>query len=260
MKIAAVQFSPEPGNIAGNLAKMEEYVRKASKKGVSIIVFPEIADIGYDLPQIKKLATALPCRATAVLSAAARKYKVAIVAGIARKDGKRLLNSAVLFDAKGRMMGCYDKTHLCPIPPINEPAVFSRGKKIGVYKLGKITVGMAICYDIRFPEVFRKMSLLGANMIFLPTAFPASRIDQLITTLKARAIENQIFMVSANNTGEIADIKFGGHSMIVGPDGDVRAVAGISEEMIIADIDIKDVDLSRKKRPIFSERRPELYR
>lgn len=258
MKLAAIQFSPKEGDVDNNLKRIERLVDKIA--GAQLIVLPEICDIGYDLNKIKLLAQPFPNQSTDKLSELSRLYDVIIVAGLAEKRDDGIYNTAVVFDRKGKMIAKYDKTHLCPIPPIYEPAVFKAGSKILVGNLPGVKLGLTICYDIRFPEVYRRLALDGAEIIVHPTAFPRMRIEQLEMCLRARAIENQLFLISANHCGFNGGIELGGRSMIVGPDGDIRAKASeTKEEIITATIDLGDITRSRKERPVFTQRRPELY-
>lgn len=259
-KIACVQFLPKPGDIDHNLKKISLLVAKAAKAGADIVLLPEICEFGYDIPSIKRSASSSPNKTSRRLSSLAKEHNINIVAGVAEKRGKHIFNSAFIFNRKGRLTGKYDKTHLCGLHPFNEPKVFTKGKKIMVTALDGLKIGISICFDIRFPELYRKMALLGAQLVLHPTAFPFIRIDQFEACIKARAIENQFFIAGANYCGTPGRLKMGGTSLILGLNGETLAKASISkEEIIYADIDVSQVKAIRKERPVFLARRTDLY-
>lgn len=258
--VAAIQFHPIEGDRAENLRRLEPFIAQAVAKGARLILLPETFDFGYDLDIIKRLSESFPNHSTATLSAMARQYNIAIIAGLPERRGKDLFNTALVFDTQGKVVAQYDKTHLCPIPPIDESACFTAGGSLVVTDILGIRLGITICYDIRFPEVYRKLALGGAQLIVHPTAFPLSRIEQFEILLRARAIENQLFILSANQCGKGSTLEFGGHSMMVGPSGEVLARAGDNEEMVIlAAIDLDEIEQIRREKPVITKRRPELY-
>lgn len=260
LTIAAIQFNPQSGKIQHNLKEIERLVENAVKAGTELIVLPEICDIGYDLRFIKKLAEAFPNSSSKRISGLASKFKVIIIAGLAEKRVGKIFNTAVAFDNNGNISAKYRKVHLCTIPPINELSVFTAGEDISVSEIAGVKIGFSICYDIRFPELYRKLAVGGAQIVVMPTAFPKSRIEQLEICMRARAIENQFFIVSANHCGKSGDIELGGRSMIVGPEGQILAVADVdTEEVITAQIELDDISKVRKEKPVFTGRRPEVY-
>lgn len=264
-KIAAIQLRPRAGDVAENLQRIGMHVGMAARNGAQWILLPEVCDIGYDLSKIPDLAQTRPNASTEALSALAAERNVVIIAGLAERRGDKIFNTAVVFDATGKLCAQYDKVHLCPIPPINEPAVFTPGDSIHAFEVKGpdgtvVRIGLSICYDIRFPELYRKLADDGAQIIFHPTAFPASRIEQLEVCQRARAIENQLFVVSANCCGFVGEIALGGRSAIVGPDGDIRTQASKTDEgTITAAIDLNDITIAREQRPVFTQRRIGLY-
>jgi predicted amidohydrolase len=118
---------------------------------------------------------------------------------------------------------------------------------------------MAICYDLRFPELFRRYALEGAQMVILPAEWPAERIEHWRTLVQARAIENQYYIVATNTCGEIGGTVFGGHSMLVDPWGKVLIEAGDEPGLFTVEIELERVEQIRQRIPVFEDRRPELY-
>jgi predicted amidohydrolase len=120
--------------------------------------------------------------------------------------------------------------------------------------------GLAVCYDLRFPEMFRKYALKGTRLVFIPAEWPAARVSHWSTLLRARAIENQMFVVGVNCVGKIGNETFGGSSTIISPWGETIAEANNQDEQLItAEIDLDQVDEFRMKIPVFEDRRPDIY-
>lgn len=258
--VSAIQFKPRAGDIGFNLKKIRDLAEKAVSEGAGLIVLPEICDIGYDLKLIKELAEGFPNQSTETILELAAKHGVSIVAGLAERRKEGIFNTAVIYNGEGREIAKYDKTHLCAIPPINEPALFCQGSSLVITEVEEVKIGITICFDIRFPEIYRKLALSGAEMIVHPTAFPKSRIEQMEICARARTIENQFFAVAANSCGTVGGIELGGRSMIAGPEGMILAKASDDkEEIITASIDLSLIEKTRKERPVLSRRRPELY-
>ncbi len=132
---------------------------------------------------------------------------------------------------------------------MGEDGFFSAGKNILVFQTPWARIGVAICYDLRFPELFRQMALDGAEIIFVPAQFPAVRIDHWDTLLKARAIENQIFIVGVNRIGYDPFNRFSGHTCIIDPMGKMRASGGEEEGWVTCAIDLKMLDCVRRELP-----------
>lgn len=263
MKIttSSVQFNPKIGDVQSNLTKITVLVKKSANAGAKLILLPEICDIGYDLEIIKKTAESFPNASTKKLSEVAKQNDVIIIAGLAERRTEGIFNTAVVFDSDGKIIAKYYKTHLCPIPPLNEPAVFKPGSSLLLTEIGGIKLGVTICYDIRFPEIYRKLASSGAQIIAVPAAFPKMRIDQLEICARARAIENQLFVMTVNFCGISGQIELGGRSMIIGTGGELLAKAGDDEECVItATVDLDDIEKIRKECPVFTQRRPELYK
>jgi predicted amidohydrolase len=121
------------------------------------------------------------------------------------------------------------------------------------------TTGMAICYDLRFPELFRRYAVQGAKVIVMPAEWPIERVEHWRTLLQARAIENQCFMVATNSAGQTGNTTFGGHSMIVDPWGKIVVEVGETPTLVTAEIEVDLVDSVRNRIPVFEDRRPDVY-
>lgn len=260
MVISAIQFRPKAGDVEYNLARMSEMIGEAASRGARLAVLPEVADIGYHVPDVRRLAEEFPGPSTKRLSGIAAKNEMTIVCGMAERRLDKFFNTAAVFGPDGRLVMQYDKTHLCPLPPFNEPAAFEYGAKIRVAEVAGVKLGVSICYDIRFPEVYRRLMLDGAEVVAHPTAFPTIRIDQIEAYMRVRALENQFFMVSANCWGDVGGVDIGGNSMIVAPTGEILARgAATGDSVLTASIDTDDVADIRETMPVVTQRRPEIY-
>lgn len=261
IKVASIQFNPKPGCVDKNLSKMGRLMSRAVKKGAELIVLPEICDVGYDIRILKKCATTFPNQSTKFFSQFAKSNKVSICAGLMEKRGGKVFNSAVVFSKTGRIIAKYDKAHLFAFPPmVDERKYFDHGTSIVVCKIGNVRIGLAICYDIRFPELYRIMANKGAQIIVNPTAFARSRIETLRICARVRAIENQYFVITSNFCGWIGSYETGGSSQIIAPGGVVlREGSETKEGIVFAEIDLNEIKKVRKERPVFVRRREDLY-
>lgn len=172
-------------------------------------------------------------------------------------------NTLLYFDRAGEMLAKYRKVHLFTL--FHEDRHVEAGEEVVVADIGHCRAGFAVCYDLRFPELFRKNTDMGAQLQFLPSAFPHPRLDHWRTLVKARAIENQCFFIAVNQSGmehhdpEVGAAHYFGISMVVDPWGEVLLQLGEEEELKTVDIDISRVDRIRDKMTALKDRRPELY-
>ncbi|MBU4483910.1 carbon-nitrogen hydrolase family protein [bacterium] len=259
MNVTAIQFTPKDNDLKDNLAKIVRLVDKAAKNKPDLILLPEVSDTGYVLKNISELASEYPNESTNTMSSLAQKHSVIIVAGLLEKKEGKIYNNAVIFNRSGKMVAKYSKTHLCDIPPFNETAFVTPGNEIKVFEIEGVVIGLTICFDIRFPEIYRKLTLDGAQLILHQAAFPTIRVATLDAAVKMRAVENQVFVVSANYFGKHGGCKFAGHTQIVAPGGNIIKMAKRKNQIISAKIDLAEVDRHRNAVPVFYRRREDLY-
>ncbi len=176
-----------------------------------------------------------------------------IIAGVAEKEGDDLYNSAVLI-WRGKIIGKYRKTHLFPLT--SEARYFKAGDRLEVFDTPLGRIGVLICYELRFPELARRLTKMGAEIIVVPAEFPKARIEHWSVLLRARAIENQLFVVGANCVE--GDLDYGGQSMIVDPLGKVLAEASDLQEVVMGDIDLAEVERVREEYPFLNDLREDL--
>ena len=247
-KIAVLQMRPRCRQVEYNLEKAARYVTRAVKKGAGIVCLPELFDTGYDLPWVKKNADKTSLRTIDYMLHLAHDQGVFIIGGVANRRGGELFNSSFIFGPKGRV-AIYDKNYLFRARPQEEHKYFREAGGVNVVETLYGKVGFAICNDIRYPELFGRQAHLGAKIIFVSSAWSYKRRRHWETLLKARAIENQAYIVASNQDGMAGKLRLAGNSMIVDYDGEVLSRKVKGEGLIYADIDYKSLNKKRKELP-----------
>ena len=261
MKISIAQIDVKVGDSKANLKKMAEYVQRASQEKADVVVFPEMSDTGYLMSVIVQKAEKWDSGIVLQLQNLAKKYKIHIIAGLSEQSDNKVFNAIASIDIQGKVSAKYHKTHLVSVEPMVEHKHLSRGNELIVANVHNHLAGFMTCYEVRFPEIARCLTLAGATIIFLPAAFPQSRIQHWETLVAARAIENQVFVVAANRVGKDGPgLEFGGTSMIVTPYGEIITHTSKNEETLVsADIDFGVIAEARAKMDLLKDRQPELY-
>jgi predicted amidohydrolase len=261
MKVAAAQISCVPGDVAANLRKIREFSSRAKDSGVDLIVFPEMADTGYSMPAIQKHAAAWSGGAVPELQKLAKELALALVSGVSEREGEVIYNSQVFIDASGEIAARYRKTHLFTGTSVPENKCFAPGSEFSSFTFGGLRFGFSICYDLRFPEVFRMLAIEQRAKVFvLSSAWPFPRLDHFRALIVARAIENQSYVIASNRVGTDDGVTCCGSSVIVDPYGVVVAAASTDrEELIQAEISEGTIDSVRGRMAVFAERRADLY-
>lgn len=260
LRLALLQMNIEAGNPEVNFAKLSAMLEEAVSGAVKpdVIMFPEMWNTGYALTEIQTIADPNGERTIAFLSAFSKKHGVHIIGGsIAELKENDVRNTIYAFDRDGNKVADYSKIHLFRL--MEEEKYLAAGDKLGKLEIEGAQAGMMICYDIRFPELARKLALDGAKLLFVPAEWPHPRLHHWRTLLTARAIENQMFVIACNRMGTSGDTHFFGHSIVLDPWGEIIAEAGEDETILYADIDLSLVDTVRAKIPVFEDRRPTLY-
>ncbi|MEY2497769.1 MAG: omega-amidase [Verrucomicrobiota bacterium] len=261
MKVAAAQIACALGDIEANVRKMREFCGRAREAGVELIVFPELADTGYSMPVIQTEAKPWTEGAVPALQKMAKEFSLIIVSGVSERSGPVIYNSQVFIDANGSLAASYRKTHLFAVAPGDESACFAYGDAFVSVAAAEFRFGLSICYDLRFPEVYRALAVEHeANVLINSSAWPLPRVEHLRTLAIARAIENQCYMILSNRVGEDAGVSLCGMSAIVDPHGITLALGSTDrEELIEAEISKETIAAVRDKMPVFAHRRRELY-
>jgi omega-amidase len=261
MRVAAAQISCVLADRAANLGKVRDFASRAKRSGTELIVFPEMIDTGYSMPTIKQHAAAWKQGAVLELQKIASELGLGIVCGISDRDGKSIYNAQVIIDASGTIVAKYRKTHLVTAAPLDERSCFSPGNEFVGCQIDKFNVGLTICYDLRFPEMCRTLAIRhNVNVFITSSAWPSVRMEHLQVLARARAIENQSYLILANRVGTDDGVTFCGSSAIIDPSGAIVAGASVDrEELLEAEISSDVIDSVRSSIAIFAHRRPDLY-
>src|SRR5256885_10048024 len=174
-----------------------------------------MVDTGYSMPVIQKHAKKWSDGAVPELQKIAKEISIALVAGISDRDGESIFNAQVFVNAQGEILAKYRKTHLVTAAPLDERVCLSPGNEFVSCKVGKFTVGLSICYDLRFPEMARTLVVeRRANVILNSSAWPVVRAEHLRILALARAVENQSYLIVANPIGKDDAVRSFASSMI----------------------------------------------
>ncbi|KRE93053.1 nitrilase [Paenibacillus sp. Soil766] len=260
LNLALIQMDITIGDPDANFAHLAKLLQEAmeAEKKPDVLIFPEMWNTGYALTEIHQLADVNGERTKAFLSEFARTHSVNIIGGsIADKKEDRVLNTIYAWDREGNEIAEYSKIHLFRL--MDEEKFLHSGEQLGLFELEGVPAGAMICYDIRFPELSRKLALDGARIMFVPAEWPHPRLHHWRTLLMARAIENQMYVVSCNRVGTSGTTNFFGHSMVIDPWGEVLVEGDETEAILRTTIDLEEVVRVRGKIPVFEDRRPHLY-
>jgi predicted amidohydrolase len=244
-----LQFDVKSGDIDSNLSRVEQGLAEiaASYDQISpgIITLPELWATGFAYEKLEALSAKIPALLED-LQALSKKYKVNIAGSLPEYSENSYYNTLFITEPKG-IAGTYRKQRL--FNPMQEATFFTPGTKPRPIQTDLVPVGALVCYDLRFPELLREQTTHGADLAVVSAQWPAPRIDNWRILVQARAIENQMFVVAANRCGTTGDTTFGGHSMIVAPNGSILLEAGENEECKGT---ILDLDMISAARALFS--------
>lgn len=252
---AAIQFNVKQGDVDANLAYVREAIPRVAGEGANLAVLPEMWSSGFAYKNLNELALRTRGIVDELLELSSR-YKLVIVGSMPEPNGDKVFNTVYVVD-NGVLAGVYRKIHLFSL--LGEDRAFSGGESWLLAETSIGRVGVIICYDLRFPELSRRLAVEGAQVICVPAQWPKPRQEHWRTLLRARAIENQIFVVACNACGTIGKLDFFGMSMIIDPKGELLGEAGESEVEIVAPLDMQAMLDWRAQIPCFNDRKPESY-
>lgn len=266
MKIALIQMSVT-GNKNANIQTAVEKLREAKRRGADVAVLPEMFCCPYDNACFRAYGEEWNGAAQRALSAAAQELSLIVVGGsIPELDGGRIYNSSFVYDRDGSLLARHRKAHLFDIDVaggqrFRESDTFSPGGEITTFETEFGTMGLCICFDLRFEELARCMVLRGAKVIFVPAAFNMTTGPAHWELLfRQRAVDNQCFTVGVSPArNQQASYVAYGNSIAVDPWGGVLVRAGSEETTLYADLDLSRIDAVRSQLPILSARRTDLY-
>jgi deaminated glutathione amidase len=269
--VACAQFTAIDGEKEATIRKALTLVRQAGERGARLVVLPEVwTGLGYSTENAyREIAEPIPGPTTERLAELARRYRLYITGSMYEDAGGGVCyNTCALLGPDGRIVGAYRKTHLFDAPDredikggIRESDKVEAGDTLPVFETELGPIGLSVCSDLRFPEVYRELALKGARLIVCASAFLSPRYDHWEFFLRARAAENQVWVVASGQYGTEprSGIAFVGRSMVVDPWGVITATASDDETCLCASIDPSFVDEVRRRYPLLAQRRPELY-
>jgi predicted amidohydrolase len=255
MRINAIQLrvdDAEPQR--ARIERVAAMVRE--QRGADLVVLPELWVPGaFGYRGFDESASALPGVAVSAIADAAREIGAHVLAGtfVERSEGN-LYNTTVLLSPQGGIVHTYRKVHLFGFDS-GEATVLTAGADTSCYPMpGFTTLAMTTCYDLRFPELYRLFVDQGAELIVVPTGWPAARLEHWQVLTRARAIENQAFVVGCNQVGRQEGVELAGHSVVIDPWGNVLVEAGRDEELLAVDVDLAQVAKTRAEFPVLRDR------
>jgi predicted amidohydrolase len=248
-----------------NLARVKNQIEHAVGKGADLIILPEMFNCPYDNRYFTNYAEKYPGKTTKFLSSLSRNNSVYIIGGsIPEKDIDKIYNTSFIFDRYGDLIAKHRKIHLFDVEieggiNFKESETFSAGNSFTVFDTSLCRIGVAICYDMRFPELIRKMTAEGAELIIIPAAFNMTTGPahwHIIT--RTRAVDNQVFFIAASPArNKKASYIAYGHSLVINPWGEIIAEAGSGEEVLVASIDLGFILKIRNELPLLKQKKEE---
>ncbi|HEX2481274.1 MAG TPA: carbon-nitrogen hydrolase family protein [Methylomirabilota bacterium] len=267
MRVALVQMNSKDEK-AENLERAEMLIAQAAAWGSDLVVLPELWTYLGPKKRHAEVAEPIPGETTEFLGRLAGRYGFWLVGGSfleAVEGQERAHNTSVVLNPDGELVARYRKLHLFDVEvegtTYQESATMAPGDEVVFASLAGVPAGLTLCYDLRFPELYRRLAAGGARLITVPAAFTMDTgRDHWEVLLRARAIENQVFVLAAAQCGSHPPgLPCYGNSMIVDPWGTVMARAGYREGVVVADIDLGHEERIRKSLPALAHRRADIF-
>jgi omega-amidase len=250
-QIASAWEDPEK-----TMRKAETFIRHAADCGAKLICFPEQFATGWD-PQPHNNIQDIHGSIISSLQAYAKEYRIGIIGSMREVYDPLPKNTAVAIGSDGRILARYAKMHLFSF--CHEHEANSPGTDLGIFTFDSLTCGIAICYDLRFPELFRLYAKNGVHAVFIPAAWPHGRIRHWELFITARAAENQMYILGVNTTGKTPVDIYSGASMTADPHGTIISRADEAEQLLFSEIDPGEVERTKSAFPVEKDRRDALY-
>ena len=257
LTIALAQMNLASGQPELNFTIVKKFIEMAVEKNADLVLLPELWASGYDLENCKSYAASIHEGSFEKMSLLAVESGITLGGSLIENDQGNFYNTFAIFDPEGKVITAYRKIHL--FKPLDEERYFKAGDQLVMVDTAWGRIGLATCFDLRFPEMFRAYAAKGVELILLVAEWPLVRIAHWRQLLIARAIENQCFIAAVNKVGISKEKQLGGGSMIVNPMGEILSEAAVDESVIIADVDLNEVEKTRKWMPVVTIRKPEVY-
>lgn len=255
LEVVIIQMDIIWKNKQVNLRKVQELIEKAKPLPQSLVVLPEMFSTGFCM-ETEEIAEAEGGYIEQAIAELSRKYKVCIIAGIALKIGNnKASNMAVVFSQDGKVLSRYAKLH--PFSPSGENEHYEKGNDVVVFDYQGWKIAPFICYDLRFPEIFRRAAMRGAEIITVIANWPAERTAHWLPLLQARAIENLCYVVGVNRVGSSPKHNYAGFSAVFNPWGELFCKAESSEQVLKTSLSKEQLRSIREKFPALNDARKE---
>lgn len=248
MKIGLVQYSPLWEDKNSNQLMITHLLEKADQ--MDLVILPELTLIGFTMNS-QKFSESIDGESFMYFSQLAREMKFDLVAGLIEKDGAKYFNALVHIDASGKLISKYRKIH--PFTYSTEDKFYERGNETVITNINGWSTGLSICYDLRFPELYRLYGKQRTDLIINIANWPDTRIEHWRTLLKARAIENQCYVAGVNRVGDDPKLHYTGYSSVFDPMGVEVISLADDEKVIVTDINIDQVNEVRKRLPFLND-------
>ena len=255
--VSLAQMAIAYGDPATNHETARQLAGEAAQRGSELFILPELWSSGYDLERAEELASEFPGGSFAVMREIAQREGMTVIGSVLEHQPRGVANCAAAFAADGASLGLYRKLHLFRL--LDEDRYLIEGSEATLLDLGWCRAGMEICYDLRFPELSRQYALAGADLLLFPAEWPAVRVEHWRALLRARAIENQCFVLACNGAGMSGDLEVGGYSAVIDPWGVSLAEGGSEPTLLTAELDLTAVAAARGIIPVYQDLRPDIY-
>ncbi|MDO9550293.1 MAG: nitrilase-related carbon-nitrogen hydrolase [Methanoregula sp.] len=256
VRVCSAQLSPVWEDPEKTLNKAEGFIVHAATCGAQLICFPEQFATGWDPLSGKNVQDVTGSICTR-LQTCAKANRIAVIGSFREDSFPYPKNTSIAIENDGNILSTYSKIHL--FSPAKEDEHFVPGQDLGMFSLGHLMCSLAICYDLRFPELFRIYAQKGVQAVFVPAAWPKSRIRHWELFIQARAAENQMYVIGVNTTGTTPVDRYSGSSIAADPHGTIISRANDAEQLLFIDLDPVEVTAARTALPVEKDRKDILY-
>ena len=257
LTISLAQMEFQFGEVEANFARAEQWIAEASGRGSDLVLLPELWASGYDLENWERYAAPLGEGDFKRVTDLAQKHRIAIGCSLLEEKDGRAYNTFTLSGPKGETWGVYRKIHRFRL--LQEEKWLGAGDQLVLAQTPWGRTGLSICYDLRFPEMFRPYAVAGSCLTLIVAEWPERRVAHWSKLLQARAIENQMFVAGVNKVGVSQGVNLGGRSAIVDPWGVPLVEGDDTEALLTAEIDLREAEKARRYIPVLRDRQPDIY-
>jgi omega-amidase len=258
LTIALAQMDVSTGRPEANLGRARDLSARGREAGADLLLLPELWLHGYDLERAGEWAAPLGEGGFAHTAALAQEFGLYLAGSLLERHSGGVSNTAVLYAPDGALLGSYRKIHLFRL--MQEHRYLAPGDHATLCPTPWGPVGLAVCYDLRFPEIFRAMALAGAVLFLVPAQWPVRRVEAWALLARARAVENELIVAACNRVGDDGQVAFPGRSLVVDPWGNALVEGDDQERLLVARADLREIRKARRYLTVYEDRRPDAYR